>query len=92
MEADLLQVPEELVKLYGDIYLTAYLLFVNSIPFFIALIKKICFTSVNNLSNKKLETIFNAFKEIYIYYTKRGFHIKTLHAYEEISPIQAMIY
>ena len=38
---DLVQVPEDLVKLHKDIYLTADLLFVNGIPFFLTLIFKI---------------------------------------------------
>ena len=61
-EGDLIQVPEELVKLYEDLYLTENLLFVNIIPFFLALIREICFTAVNHLANKKVETIFKAFK------------------------------
>ena len=61
-EGDLIQVPEELVNLYKDIYLTENLLFVNIIPFFLALIREICFTAVNHLANKKVETIFKAFK------------------------------
>ena len=76
----LVQVPEELSKFHKYIYLTADMFFVNVVPLFITLIRKILFTAINHLSNRKLKTIFKAFKEIYIYYMKHGFHIKNLHA------------
>ena len=41
MAGDLVQVPVELVKLHKDIYLTADLLFVNGILFFLTLIRNI---------------------------------------------------
>ena len=83
------QVPEELVKLHKDIYLTADMSFVNSIPFFITLLSKIWFTAVNHIVNRKVGIIFKAFREIYTYYVKRGFHITTPHAYGEFPPPQA---
>ena len=61
--------------------------FVNGVPFFLALSRKMCFTDVNHLANRKLETIFKAFKEMYSYYMKRGFHITTIHADGEFSPL-----
>ena len=80
------------MELHKDIYLTADLLFVNGTPFFLVLSRKICFTDVNHIANRKVETIFKALKEIYSYYTKRGFHITTLHAYGEFAPLKAMVY
>ena len=89
---DLLQVPADLVKLHKDILLTADMLFFNGIPLCITLRRNICFAAVNHISNRKVETIFEVFKDIYIYYMKRGFHIKTLHEDGEFPPIQAMVY
>ena len=40
-EGDLVQVSEELVKLHKDIYFTVDLFFVNGIPLFLTLIRKI---------------------------------------------------
>ena len=80
MADDLVQVPEEMVKLHRDIYLAEDLLFVNSIPLFINLSRKICFTSVNHLPHMKLDTILKDFKDIYSYCMKHGFHITTIHA------------
>ena len=78
---DLVQVPGELLKLHKYVYLTADMWFVNSIPLFLTLSKKILFTAVDNISSRKVDTIFKAFKEIYSYYMKSGFHITTLHTY-----------
>ena len=39
----------------------------------------ITFNTVSNLVDIKSITIFKYFKEIYMYYLKRGFRIKTLH-------------
>ena len=77
---DLLQFPEELVKLDKDIHLTTDLFLINGFPFFLILSNMIYFTDINHLSNRKLETIFKAFKDIYSYYMKPRFHITTLHA------------
>ena len=41
MAVDLEQVPEDMVKLHKDIYLTADMFFVNGIPFFLTLSRKI---------------------------------------------------
>ena len=76
----LVQVLEELVKLHKDIYLTEDLFFVNRIPLFFTLIRNILFTYVNHFTNIKFDTIFKAFKYIYSYYMKRGFHITTFHS------------
>ena len=89
---ELVQVPENLVKLQTNIQLTSDLFFVDIIPFFLAFIRKICFTAVNHIYNRKLETIFMSFKNIYSYYMKRGFHITTLYADGEFSQLQDMIY
>ena len=86
MTGNLVQVRKEFVKLHKDIYLTEDLFFVNNIPFFINLRRKICLKVVNHLANGKLETIPMAFKEIYSYYMKRGFPIIALHAYGEFPP------
>ena len=77
---DLGQLPEELVKLHKNIHMTADMFFVNSIPFFLTLSRNIYFTAVNHLANRKVETIFKAFKDIYSYYLKFWFHITTIHS------------
>ena len=63
--------------------MTADFFFVNGIPLFLNPSSKICFTAVNRITNRKVETIFKAFKKIYSYYMKCGFHITTIHADED---------
>ena len=47
---------------------------------------------VNNITERKPNTIFKYFKEIYIYYIKHGFQITTLHVNDKFSPLQELIH
>ena len=67
------------------------ILFVNTIPLFLNLNRKIWFTMVHHLADRKAKTIYTAFNEVYIHYRKRGFRIITLHTGGEFSTLQAMI-
>ena len=49
---DLVRLPKELMKLHKDIYLTADIFFVNKIPLFLTLSRKIMFTAANHLANR----------------------------------------
>ena len=89
---DIVRISKELVKLHKEVFTTADILFINGIPLFIFLSCKIIFTVVRHLSDRKSNTIFKDFKEIYIYYMKRGFWIKTLHVYGESAPLQELIH
>ena len=71
--------------------MTADLFFVNKIPFFLTYSRKICFTYVTHLENRKVTMIFKSFVKTYTYYKQRGFEIKTVHADGEFGPLQAMI-
>jgi hypothetical protein len=51
MARDYVKVPTELMKLHSEVFLTADIFFVNKIPFFLTLSRKICFTAVNHLAN-----------------------------------------
>ena len=79
------------MKLHRDIVMAADIFFVNTIPFFPTLSRKICFTMVQHLAYRKDKTIYNTFNEVYIYYRKRGFRIITLRIYGEFAPLQAII-
>jgi hypothetical protein len=68
---DYVKVPMELMKLHKEVFLTTYIFFVNNIPFFLTLSRKICFTSVNHIADRTVPQIFKAFKEIYQYYLQR---------------------
>ena len=88
---DFVKVPTELLKLHKEVFLTADIFFVNKIPFFLTLSRRICFTAVNHLSDRTIPQIFKAFKEIYQYYLHRGFRITTVHADGEFAPLTALI-
>jgi hypothetical protein len=88
---DFVKVPVELLKLHKEVYITADLFFVNKIPFFLTLSRKICFTAINHLADRTVLQIFKAFKEIYQYYLQRGFRITTVHADGEFAPLKVLI-
>jgi hypothetical protein len=64
---DYVKVPMELMKLHKEVLLTTYIFFVNKIPFFLTLSRKICFTTVNHLVDRTVPHIFKASKEMYQY-------------------------
>ena len=88
---DFVKIPKEMMKLHKEVYLTMDIFFVNKIPFLLTLSRKICFTAVNHLSSRSTRQIFEAFKEIYLYYLQRGFRITTVSADGEFAPLQAFI-
>jgi hypothetical protein len=91
MAKDLVKVPVELLKLHKEVFLTADIFFVNKIPFFLTLSRKICFTTVNHLADRTVPQIFKAFKEIYQYYLHCGFCITMVHADGEFALLTALI-
>jgi hypothetical protein len=88
---DYVKVPMELMKFHKEAFLTTDILFVNKIPFFLTLSRKICFTAVNHLADRTVPQIFKAFKDMYQYYLQCGFHIKTVHAGGEFAPLKPLI-
>jgi hypothetical protein len=63
---DFVKVPVALLKLHKEVFLTVDIFFVNKIPFFLTLSRKICFTAVNHLADRTVPQIFKAFvKKIY---------------------------
>ena len=88
---DLVKVPKEFLKLHKEVVLTMDIFFVNKIPFFLTLSRVIYFTAVNHLSDRKVDTIFKAFKEVYMYYLQRGFRIETVLTDGEFEPLKPLI-
>jgi hypothetical protein len=88
---DFVKVPVELLKLHKEVFLTVNIFFVNKIPFFLTLSRKICFTAVNHLADRTVPQIFKPFKEIYQYYLHPGFRITTVHADGEFEPLTTLI-
>ena len=65
--------------------------FVNRIPFFISLSRKIDFTGVSHLKGQTAAIIFDAFKAILRFYLQQGFHIQTVYADGEIGALKYLI-
>jgi hypothetical protein len=88
---DYVKVPKELLKLHKEVFLTTDIFFVKNIPFFLTLSRKICVTAVNHLADRTVTQIFKAFEEMHQYYLQRGFHIMTVHADGEFTPLKTLI-
>jgi len=88
---DFVKVPKELMKLHKNVFLTADIFFVNKIPFFLSLSRKIYFTAATHLKSRKVADIFKAFKEIYVYYLQRNFRITVVHKDGEFEPVKPLI-
>jgi hypothetical protein len=88
---DYVKVNLELMKLHKEVFLTTDIFFVNKNTFFLTLSRKITFTAVNHLADRKVPQIFKAFKEIYQYYLQRGVHITVVHADGEFAPLKPLI-
>ena len=88
---NIIAVPKEIRDLHRYITISIDVFFVNKIPFLITLSRKICFTTVTHLANRKIETIFKAFHGIFKYYLQRGFQIMTVTADGEFSPMDQLL-
>ena len=86
-----LAIPKGLLKFRHNVFLTADIVFVNGIPFFLTLSRKLDFTAVSHLSTRKISNVFKAFKSVYQFYRRRGFIITTVHADNEFAPLQELI-
>ena len=89
--ADYIQVPQEILDLHRQVYLTADIFYVNKIPFLLTISRKLCFTTVTHLADKKLETVLASYKEVHNLYATRGFHIATLSLDGEFAPLQGLL-
>ena len=88
---DLVKVPREFIKLHRDVTLAVDIFFLNKIPFFVSLSRVIYFTAVNHLSDRKIDSIFQAFKKIYTCCLHRGFRIEIVLADGEFEPLKPLI-
>jgi Reverse transcriptase (RNA-dependent DNA polymerase) len=87
-----MKVPAEFLKLHKNVTISIDIFYVQGIPFFLTLSRKIDFMTATHLENRKIKTIYKAFREVYAFYKRRGFTIQTVHADGEFAPLQQMIY
>ena len=88
---DRIKIPKEIDNLKKTIFLTADIFFVNGIPFFISLSRKIDLTGVSHLKGRAAANIFDAFKDTFRFYLKQGFSIQTVHADGEFGALKDII-
>jgi hypothetical protein len=84
------RVPKDLLKLHRELTITADIFFVNKIPLFLTFSRKICFTTVNHLSDITTKTIFKAYEEMHKFYLNQGFQITVIHVDNEFAPLQVL--
>ena len=70
-----LKIPKGIMDKHKNVFMSVDTFFVNQIPFFLSLSRKINYTGVQNLSNRKVRTAFAAFVAIYSFYRRRNFII-----------------
>ena len=72
VETDYVEIPSEINATLGKVEIVADLMFVNTIPFIITLGKRIKFTTVSNLPNRKATTLLANLKAVRNVYKHRG--------------------
>jgi hypothetical protein len=75
---------KEILDTYRNVTLCIDLMFVNCIPFFMSISKKIHFITAEALDNCKQASLENALKRIYGVYRKRGFRVNMILADSEL--------
>ena len=85
---DRIKITKAIANLKKTVFLTAYIFFVNGIPFFISLSRKIYFTGVSHLKGRTVVTIFYAVRAVFIFYLQQGFCIQTVHADGEFGALK----
>jgi hypothetical protein len=71
--------PKEIMEHYCDLTLCVDIMFVNRIPFFMSISKKVRFMTAAVLNNRKQGSLIKALQRIYGVYRKRGFRITNIH-------------
>ena len=85
------KIPRELEKLQNSVLIVMDILFVNGIPFFLSLSRKIYFTGVSHLPGRSKKHIFQYFKELFRFYIRHVFLITTVHSDGKFAPLKPMI-
>jgi hypothetical protein len=70
--------PQEIMENYRNVILCIDIMFVNRIPFFLTISKKLHFITAEVLDNRKEESLIKALKRVYGVYRKRGFRINNI--------------
>jgi hypothetical protein len=88
---DYLQVPQVILDLHKEVYMSADIFFVNQISFLLTYSRHLCFTAVTHLADRKTSNILAAYQEVHQLYLRRGFHITTLALDGKFAPMLGII-
>ena len=91
VKGNAMRIPRQFLQRHKHVLLTADIFFINQIPFLVTLSRNIDFTSATHLADRKIQTVFKAFKEVWSFYRQRGFNIQTLCADGEFSSLASFI-
>jgi hypothetical protein len=67
--------PHDIMSTYRDITLSADIMYVNKIPFFVTISRHVHFSTVEMLYNRTAETMTKAMKQVFDVYKQRGFRV-----------------
>ena len=71
-------VPATIMSQYSSVTLAGDVMFINQIPFFVTVSRKIKFSTAEMIRNTKGQTLFIAIKQVISIYKKRGFHVNIM--------------
>ena len=84
---DYVEVPKRILDLNKEITLSADIMYVQGMPFFITVSRDLKLTTTELMSDKTQQTILNCITNIQSVYKNRGFEVKTLLMDREIIPV-----
>jgi hypothetical protein len=85
--ADVDAIPEEVLRVGQDVTVAIDIMFVNKIPFFIALSREIKFGTVESVPNSQVTTIHKCLQRVVDLYAARGVIVKLILADGELEPL-----
>ena len=84
-----LQVPKHVLHHNKEVLLTMDIFFVDKCVFLVTLSRKINFTAVHHLQNRKIPVIFQALLKFYSHYLRRGFKVTQINADPEFEALRS---
>jgi hypothetical protein len=87
----IMPVPPSILTHYRKITLCVDLFFINKIPFFCTISRKILFMTVQPLKNRKLATIYDAISKSITIYRARGFRVHFVFADNEFRGLREQL-
>jgi hypothetical protein len=84
-------VPPSILTHYRKVTLCVDLFFINKIPFFSTISRKLLFMTVQPIKNRKLPTIYDAISKSIHLYRARGFRVQFVFADNEFSGLRAQL-